>query len=87
MKAHIASLVNAVSLIGLSLWGYLASSSPSITALIPTFIGVVLIALNNGVKKENKVVAHIAVLLTLLILGGLVKERVFGLVFRRRWQR
>ena len=28
--------------------------------------------LNKGIKNENKVIAHIAVLLTLLILGGLI---------------
>ena len=75
MKAHIASSINAGTLIGLSLWGYLSSDLDPrpITALIPTVIGVALVLLNNGVKKENKVVAHIAVLLTLIILGGLVK--------------
>ena len=29
--------------------------------------------LTNGIKKENKVIAHIAVLLTLLIIVGLLK--------------
>ncbi len=73
MKAHIASLINAAALISLSLWGYFSSDTPSLTALIPTVIGVILIAINNGVKKENKIIAHIAVTLTLLILIGLVK--------------
>ena len=73
MKAHTASLINAILLITLSLWGYVASDTPSFTALIPTFVGVILLALNRGVKNENKVIAHIAVVLTLLILGGLVK--------------
>lgn len=73
MKAHTASLINAIALIGLSLWGYLSSATPSFTALIPTIVGAVLLVLNPGVKKENKIIAHIAVLLTLLILFGLVK--------------
>ena len=73
MKAHTASLMNALILIGFGLWAYLGSDTPSKTALIPVGFGVVLLALYTGVKKENKVVAHIAVLLTLLILGGLVK--------------
>lgn len=73
MKAHTASLINAVILVGFGLWAYLGSDSPSKTALIPVGIGVVLLALYPGVKKENKIIAHIAVLLTLLILGGLVK--------------
>tara|TARA_Y100000739_G_scaffold171841_1_gene149550 strand:+ start:502 stop:891 length:390 start_codon:yes stop_codon:yes gene_type:complete len=73
MKAHTASLINAVLLIVLPLWGYLSSETPSKTALIPAVIGIILIAMNTGVKKENKVIAHIAVLLTLLILIALIK--------------
>jgi hypothetical protein len=73
MKANTASLINAIILIGLSLWGYLSSETPSFTALIPTIIGVILIAINKGVKNENKVIAHIAVVLTLLVLFGLIK--------------
>lgn len=72
MNAHTASLINAIALTGLGLWGYLGSESPSPTALIPVVIGVLLLLMNGGVKKENKVIAHIAVLLTLLILLGLV---------------
>lgn len=73
MKAHVASLVNSVVLIGFGLWGYWGSETPSKTALIPVVIGAVLLSLYRGIKKENKIVAHIAVLLTLLIMGGLVK--------------
>jgi hypothetical protein len=73
MKAHVASLMNAVILIGFGLWGYLGSETPSKTALIPVVIGALLLSLYKGVKSENKIVAHMAVLLTLLILGGLVK--------------
>lgn len=73
MKAHTASLINAATLIALSLWGYFSSDSPSITALIPTVIGVILLALNTGVKNGNKIIAHIAVFLTLIILFGLIK--------------
>jgi hypothetical protein len=73
MKAHTASLINAVILIGFGLWAYLGSDTPSKTALIPVVFGVVILSLYKGVKNENKIVAHIAVLLTLLILGGLVK--------------
>jgi hypothetical protein len=73
MKAHTVSLINAVLLIALSSWGYLSSDTPSITALIPAIVGVLLVLSYNGVKNENKVVAHIAVLLTVLILAGLGK--------------
>lgn len=73
MKASNASLINAIILISLSSWGYFSSETPSLTALIPTFVGLLLILCYPGVKKESKVVAHIAVLLTLVILIGLIK--------------
>ena len=72
MKAHIASLINAVVLIVLSAWGFFSSEDPSVTALIPGFAGVALLGMNPGIKKENKVIAHVAVLLTLLILLALI---------------
>lgn len=73
MKVHMVSLINAVILIGFGLWGYLGAEAPSKTALIPVIFGVVILFLYKGVKKEDKIIAHIAVLLTLLILGGLVR--------------
>ena len=72
MKPHKISFVNAVTLISFGLWGYIdVDYSP--TALIPVVFGVIILALNSGLKKENKTVAHIVVLLTFLILGGLFK--------------
>jgi len=71
MKAHTASLVNAIILVVLGAWGYFSSDTPSMTALIPVIFGVIILALNKGIKNENKVIAHIAVFLTLIILVGL----------------
>ena len=72
MKPYKISFVNAVTLISFGLWGYVdVDYSP--TALIPVVFGVIILALNSGLKKENKTVAHIVVLLTFLILGGLFK--------------
>ena len=72
MKPHKISFVNAITLISFGLWGYIdVDYSP--TALIPVVFGVIILILNPGLKRENKVVAHIVVLLTFLILGGLVK--------------
>jgi hypothetical protein len=73
MNAYLANLINALVLVGLGTWGYLSSESPSITALIPVGIGAILLICSPGVKKENKVIAHIAVVLTLLIFLGLIK--------------
>ena len=52
-------------------WGYLSSASPSPTALIPLFFGVALLLCYPGIKKENKIIAHVAVLLTLIVLVAL----------------
>ena len=73
MKASLSSLLNAVILISMGLWGYFESESKAITALIPVIIGTILLLVNKGVKNENKALAHVAVLLTFLILLGLVK--------------
>ena len=67
MSAHTASLVNAIILITIGGWGYFESGSP--TSLIPVFIGALLVLLNKGIKNQNKVIAHIAVLVTLLGLS------------------
>tara|TARA_Y100001934_G_C12060803_1_gene635267 strand:+ start:438 stop:806 length:369 start_codon:yes stop_codon:yes gene_type:complete len=71
LNAHKASLINAISLILIGGFGYLQSETPSPTALIPVVVGVLLIAMNKGVKDENKIIAHIAVLLTFIMLLGL----------------
>lgn len=73
MNVHIVSLINALILVGLGAWGYFGSASPSATALIPVVVGLILVALNKGIKNHHKVAAHIAVVLTLLIFGGLIK--------------
>ena len=72
MKAHTTSLVNAIALISMGTWGYVDSDSKAVTALIPVVIGIILLVVNNGVKKENKIIAHIAVLLTFIVLLGLI---------------
>lgn len=71
MQAKNANLINALALVIIGLWGYTESSSN--TALIPVVGGVILLLLQNGVAKHNKVVAHIAVIVTLILLIGLVK--------------
>ena len=72
LKSYQFSLINSISLIVLGGYGYLTSSSPSITALIPVIFGIAILGMNPGVKKDNKIFAHIAVLLTFVILLGLI---------------
>lgn len=73
MKANTVSLLNSIVLISMGLWGYFESETRPLTALIPVIVGVILLLINSGVKKQNKIAAHVAVLLTLLIIIGLVK--------------
>ena len=70
MKPYVANLINGVLLVAISSWGYFGSETPSGTALIPAVIGVLLLLCNGGVKRENKVIAHVAVLLTILAIAG-----------------
>ena len=61
MKANTVSLINSLFLVSMGLWGYFESDSRPITALIPVIVGVILLLINSGVKKENKIAAHVAV--------------------------
>jgi len=73
IKPFIASLINAFLLISLGAWGYLASDTPSFTALIPVALGILLLIFNKGLKNDNKIAAHLVVLLTFIVLIGLLK--------------
>ncbi|MBX2816661.1 MAG: hypothetical protein KTR24_11710 [Saprospiraceae bacterium] len=72
MKPHVANQILALVLIAMSAWGYFASDTPSMTALIPGIFGLVFILLHSPFKRENKVVAHVIVVLTLLLAISLI---------------
>jgi len=74
MKIAFYNTLNSIVLIALGLWGYIDVQSP--TALIPVGFGVILLLCANGLKKENKIISHVAVLLTLVILVALVGMRL-----------
>jgi len=74
MNAYKANLINSISLIVFGIWGYIDVSA--ITALIPTAFGAILLACTSGIKNQNKIISHIAVLLTLLILFALLGMRL-----------
>lgn len=76
MKAHQASLINAVLLITMGLWAYFASESAPKTAFVPVGFGVALVALNFGVKKGSKILSHIAMAITVLVLLSLIMPLV-----------
>tara|TARA_B100001113_G_C20960752_1_gene557330 strand:- start:71 stop:418 length:348 start_codon:yes stop_codon:yes gene_type:complete len=66
MRPYKASLLNSLVLIVVGLYGFYSLTVPSGTALIAPIIGVLLLGMNDGIKNQNKTIAHIAVLLTLL---------------------
>ena len=77
MNTAKANLINSISLIIMGLWGFFDVSSP--TALIPVFFGTILFCcFITSYKKpdSNKIVSHIAVFLTLIILLALVVMRL-----------
>ena len=74
MESRKLNLLNSLTLISMGLWGYLQTNS--ITALIPVTFGFALLLCNNGIKKENKIIAHVAVFLTLIMLLALLGMRL-----------
>jgi hypothetical protein len=73
MNAGKANLINVVALIVLGAWGAYATQLASMTALIPVIGGIILLICQKGVTSENKMVAHIAVVVTLLLVIGLLR--------------
>ena len=74
MNAYKANLINSFSLIIFGVWGYIDSSS--ITALIPVMIGGPLLVCSSGIEKGNKIISHLAVLATRVILIALIGMRL-----------
>ena len=74
MKAHTANLINSLVLIGLGLWGYYETDAP--TALIPVFFGIALLIATKGIKENNKIMSHSAILFTIIIFIALVGMRL-----------
>ncbi|MBN2611884.1 MAG: hypothetical protein JXB00_10045 [Bacteroidales bacterium] len=73
MKPSQINLLNAAALMLIGTWGYYATGSTSLTALIPVISGIVLLILGLGFKSGNKIMAHVIVVLTLLIIISLFK--------------
>lgn len=73
MNTHHATLLNGFILISMGIWGYIASEYGSITALIPAFVGLLILLLSKGMKSENKAAEYIVYALTILILIALYR--------------
>lgn len=72
MNAANISLLNAIALIALGAAGYLLPQDPSPTAWIAVGAGIALLFCQPGIRVHNKAISHVAVLVTLLVLIGLV---------------
>ena len=72
MKPSIVNLINGLILIIAGLYGYFgitgSTGTASVTALIPAAFGLLLVVLSLFWNKAPKVVSHIAIVLTLLLL-------------------
>jgi len=85
MKTYQANLLNSITLILMCLWAYLTyepvdGKSQNLTALIPLFLGCVLLLCNKGIKNENKIIAHIAVLVTLIAILGIASKPLIAAI-------
>ena len=73
MKAHAANMINSIALIVIGLWDYLATQTLASNNMIPVAGGLLLLIFYDGVKREDKVTAHIAVIITLFVFLSLIK--------------
>jgi len=76
MNPYKSNLLNSVTLIILGLWSgssflFSCGVEGSMTSLIPLIFGIILLILGRGLRLENKAIAHIVVLLTVLIFFSL----------------
>lgn len=71
MKPYQINLITGIILIAMGVWSYLSSSSP--TALIPAAFGLIFTIVTPMFRKGNRVVAHIVVVLTLLLIIALFR--------------
>lgn len=77
MNPQKANLINAITLILVGLWGYVSVASA--TALIPVGFGLVLLCCYGIIMAKpgsKKIVAHIAILFTLILLFALAGVRL-----------
>ncbi len=73
MNAHKANLINVVTIMVVSTWGYIQSLTPSIFDLFPLLVAVVLLSLNNGIKFGLKGQINAAAVITSFVFLGLSK--------------
>lgn len=77
---HKVNYYYAIFLLLVGLFGFIARYTSDgdiqVTSLIPAFFGFILLFFTKGIKNDNSVIAHLAVVLT-LILAGVVTYMFF----------
>ena len=80
MKPSVVNFINGLILIIVGLYGYFGVTSStgaaSVTALIPAAFGLLLVILSSFWNKAPKVISHIAIVLTLLLIIMVVNRFV-----------
>jgi hypothetical protein len=70
-KIYRVNIIYSVLLISAGIFGLLARYSEQgdwqYTSLIPTAFGLILLPMTNGIKKHNRTLSHLVLLLTLLM--------------------
>ena len=78
MKPSVVNFINGLILIIAGLYGYFgitgSTGTASVTALIPTVFGLLLVVLTLFWNKAPKVISHIAIVLTLLLFIMIVNR-------------
>ena len=90
MTTSRANLINSISLIVVSLWGYFVVNANANewewTPLIPVVFGFILFLCDKGLKNEDKVIAHIAVVVTLVAIISLVVKPLQPALADKDWE-
>ena len=72
MNASNANMLNALVLVVMGMWGVnTVGLENSPTPIIPVVIGIILFICTGFIRNHHKIVSHIAVVLTLMILVAL----------------
>jgi protein-S-isoprenylcysteine O-methyltransferase Ste14 len=83
-KPHVVNNIYSIILIACALLGfglrYLQVGDVQYTALTPAVIGLILLPMSKGIKNENKVIAHVAVVLVLVVMIMLGKMFISSLI-------
>ena len=66
MSAAAANAINSIALMAMGLWDYYVTAAP--TAIIPVAFGAILLPMVPRIAKHNKMIAHLAVMITLIAL-------------------